>query len=77
MLARHQLSYDADTEITVTIGATEGYTAALLTVLNPGDCVLIPTPTFHGYEPVVTMSGAEAIHLDTSSTDFCAKSLNS
>ncbi|QZN89634.1 aminotransferase class I/II-fold pyridoxal phosphate-dependent enzyme [Vagococcus lutrae] len=70
MLARHQLSYDADTEITVTIGATEGYTAALLTVLNPGDCVLISTPTFPGYEPVVTMAGAEAIHLDTSSTDF-------
>lgn len=70
MSARHQLSYDADTEITVTIGATEGYAAALLTVLNPGDCVLIPTPTFPGYEPVVTMAGAEAIHLDTSSTDF-------
>lgn len=67
---KYNVTYQAEDEIIVTVGATEAYSASLLAILNPGDKVLIPTPTFPGYEPVVTLAGAEAVHIDTSSNGF-------
>lgn len=67
---KYNVTYRAEDEIIVTVGATEAYSASLLAILNPGDKVLIPTPTFPGYEPVVTLAGAEAVHIDTSSNGF-------
>lgn len=67
---KYNLNYQAESEILVTVGATEAYAASLLAILNPGDKVLIPSPAFPGYQPVVTMAGAEVIHLDTSVNDF-------
>ena len=67
---RYDLQYDAMTEIAVTVGATEAIYASLTAVLNPGDKVLIPTPTFPLYDPITLMNGGEPVHLDTSATDF-------
>ena len=54
----------------MTVGATEAIYASLTAVLNPGDKVLIPTPTFPMYDPITLMNGGEPVHLDTSATDF-------
>src|SRR4051812_8780569 len=42
----NQLSYDPGSEILVTDGATMGIYAALMTVLDPGDEVLLPDPVY-------------------------------
>ncbi len=67
---RYQLNYDPQKEIAVTVGATEAIFASLEAILNPGDKVLIPTPTFPLYETVVQMLGAQPVLIDTSATGF-------
>lgn len=67
---RYGLTYDANTEIAVTIGATEAIYASLFAIINQGDQVLIPTPTFPLYEAIVNLLGGEAINIDTSDNGF-------
>lgn len=67
---KYQLSYDFQSEILVTVGVTEGIAASLLSVLEAGDKVLLPSPTFPGYEPIITLAGAQPIYIDTSANDF-------
>lgn len=67
---RYQLDYDPDGEIAVTIGATQGIYAALATLINPGDEVLIATPTFPLYMATTTILGGRVVEIDTSDNDF-------
>lgn len=67
---KYQLSYDSNDEIIVTTGASECIDIALRAILQPGDEVIIPAPTYPGYEPIVKMCGAKPIWLDTRSTGF-------
>ena len=60
---RYQLDYNPANEIVAIY-------ASLNALLNPGDKVLIPTPTFPLYETVVRMLGGVPINIDTSSNDF-------
>jgi N-succinyldiaminopimelate aminotransferase len=52
------LDIDWATEVTVTSGATEAVTAALMAVLDPGDEVVLIEPLYDTYVPVVRMLGA-------------------
>ncbi len=54
---RFELDYHHDTEIVVTVGGSEGVDVALRTILNPGDEVLVPEPSFVCYKPCVSLSG--------------------
>jgi aminotransferase len=54
---RFDLDYHYDTEIAVTVGGSEGIDATLRTILNPGDEVLVPEPSFVCYKPCVALSG--------------------
>jgi aminotransferase len=54
---RFDLDYHYDTEIAVTVGGSEGIDATLRTILNPGDEVLVPEPSFVCYKPCVSLSG--------------------
>ncbi|WP_105956465.1 aminotransferase class I/II-fold pyridoxal phosphate-dependent enzyme [Apilactobacillus quenuiae] len=67
------LDYNSEDEIVVTIGATEAIYATFETLLNPGDAVILPTPLFSLYEPIITLLGGKAIDLDTSSDSFKLK----
>lgn len=51
-------------------GSTEGISSFLRTVLKPGDEVLLPTPTYPGYEPNILLMGAKPIHIDLKDRDF-------
>ena len=51
MLRRRGLEIDADAQVTVCCGATEGMVAAMLGTLDPGDEVLIPEPYYENYGP--------------------------
>ncbi|PRT72541.1 pyridoxal phosphate-dependent aminotransferase [Streptococcus anginosus] len=67
---KYNLSYDPETEILVTIGATEALSATLAAILEEGDKVLLPAPAYPGYEPIVNLVGAEIVEIDTTDNDF-------
>ena len=67
---RYDLHYQAANEIAVTIGATEAIYASLFALINPGDEVLIPTPTFPLYATMVEMLGGQGVTVPTARPDF-------
>lgn len=54
---KFKLTYDPVNEILVTVGGSEGIDLALRTMLEPGDEVLIPEPSFVSYKPCTTLAG--------------------
>jgi N-succinyldiaminopimelate aminotransferase len=63
-IAEHQqrfygLTYDADTEVLVTTGATEGIASALLALCDDGDEVVTFEPYYDSYAACIAMAGAE------------------
>lgn len=66
---RHQLDLNWQ-QIMVTVGASQGFMITMMTLLNPGDKVLIPSPYFplYGYSSI--LSGGESIFVDTSADGF-------
>lgn len=67
---KYHLDYKAETEVLVTVGATEALSATFTAILEPGDIVLLPAPAYPGYEPIVTLVGAEIVEIDTTANDF-------
>lgn len=63
------LSYAPD-QVIVTSGATEALFATLVTMLNPGDEVVIPTPAFVLYESIVALCRATPRLLDTTTCGY-------
>lgn len=55
------IEYDADTEVLVTVGATEAIAAAVLGLVEPGSEVLLIEPFYDSYSPVVAMAGAHRV----------------
>jgi aminotransferase len=70
MMDRYDLSYDVDSEIVVTLGATEGIYDTLTAFVNDGDKVLLPAPNFSMYDPTIALAGGEVVYVDTSKSDF-------
>lgn len=66
MLARKNLTlyghdYDADSEITITSGATQAIMAAVLACAGPGDEVIVLEPAYDSYLPAIKLAGARAV----------------
>lgn len=60
--ARHfGIDYDPDTEVLVTVGATEAIAAAVLGLVEPGSEVVLLEPFYDSYSPVVAMAGARRV----------------
>jgi N-succinyldiaminopimelate aminotransferase len=55
---RYGMSYDPDTEVLVTVGATEAIAATLLALVEPGDEVVLFEPYYDSYAAAVAMAGA-------------------
>lgn len=67
---RHQgLTYDPKTEVLVTVGGSEGIDLCMRTLLEPGDEVLIPEPSFVCYTPLARMAGAVPVPIVTRAED--------
>lgn len=64
------IHYDSATEIIATVGATEALDATFFALLNTGDKVIVPTPIFSLYFPLIAMTGATAVQVDTSADGF-------
>lgn len=64
------MKVDPDKEIVVTCGGTEAMIAAVLTVCNPGDKVVIFSPFYENYGADAILSGAEPIYVPLIPPDF-------
>ena len=54
---------DADSEVTVTAGATEGLFCAIHAVVRAGDEVIVFEPAYDSYEPAITLAGGRTIRV--------------
>lgn len=63
--SRCHVVYDPDTEIVVTVGASECIDAALRAVVSPGDEVLVPEPSYVSYSPSVIFAGGTPVGVVT------------
>lgn len=55
--------YDAEQNILITVGGSEGIDMMLRAMINPGDEVIIPQPSYVSYEPCALMAGASPVIL--------------
>ncbi len=55
--------YDADTEITITAGATQGILSTVLALVHPGDDVIVLEPCYDSYGPSITLAGGNTIRV--------------
>jgi len=61
MHRRFNLTYDALTQTIVTVGGSEAIDIFLRSVIEPGDEVLIPEPSFVCYKPITQLCGGVAV----------------
>lgn len=67
---KYGFTYNPVSEIVITAGASEAIDSTFRTILSPGDEVILPTPLYLGYEPIIELCGAKVVYMDTSDTDF-------
>ncbi|MCI9147020.1 MAG: aminotransferase class I/II-fold pyridoxal phosphate-dependent enzyme [Hungatella sp.] len=63
------LTYDPDKELLVTVGGSEAIDIALRAMLNPGDEVLIPQPSFVSYLPCTVLAGGKPVIIELEEKD--------
>ena len=66
---RFGLCYDPKDEIVVTVGGSEAIDIAIRALVEPGDEVIIPMPSFVCYEPIVRLSGGVPVIINTTFED--------
>lgn len=69
LYTRFNIKYNYENEIIVTIGASEGIDLSLRAILNAGDEVLVPEPSYVSYSPNVIFAGGVPIPIVTESTN--------
>ncbi len=65
----YQLDYDPKTQILVTVGGSEAIDLCLRCLVNPGEEVLIPEPSFVCYTPLTSMAGGIPVPIETKQED--------
>lgn len=66
---RFDLSYDYAKQILVTVGGSEAIDLALRCLLNPGDEVIVPVPSFVCYGPLTEMAGGVPVYVELKAED--------
>lgn len=62
---RFNLYYDPKKQIIVTVGGSEAIDIGIRAVVNPGEEVIIPVPSFVCYGPLVTLAGGVPVYVET------------
>jgi len=65
MERRYELTYNPVNEVVVTVGGSEAIDLCIRALINPGDEVLIPEPSFVCYKPCTELAGGKAIPIVT------------
>ncbi len=63
LIALHGKDYDANTEITITAGATQAIITAILAVVHPGDEVIVLEPCYDSYVPNIELAGGIVVRV--------------
>ena len=66
---RFGLEYHPDREIVVTVGGSEAIDIAVRALVNPGDEVIVPVPSFVCYAPIVSIMGGVPVFVETKEAD--------
>ncbi len=66
---RFHVKYDADQEIMITVGGSEAIDIAMRAMLNPGDEVLIPQPSYVSYEPCCVLANGVPVIIELEEKD--------
>ncbi len=61
---RYDISYRAREEVLITVGGSEAIDIALRAMVDPGDEVLIPQPSYVSYEPCAVLAGAKPVIIE-------------
>jgi methionine aminotransferase len=62
--------YDADSEITVTAGATQALLTAIMCTVHPGDEVVVVEPTYDSYVPSIELAGGKPVFVTLEAPDY-------
>ena len=63
MQRSREVAVDPETEITITVGATEAIYSAIQSLVGVGDEVLVFDPAYDSYDPAVRLAGARCVHV--------------
>lgn len=66
---RYNLYYSPNSEIMVTVGGSEAIDIALRAMLDPGDEVLIPQPSYVSYAPCTILAGGKPVYINLKEED--------
>ncbi len=69
MQSRFHITYDPAKEVLVTVGASEGIDLALRILVEPGDEVLVPQPSYVSYAPGVVFAGGKPVPVHTDASN--------
>jgi len=62
---RHGLEYGPTEQIIVTVGGSEAIDLAIRALVNPGDEIIVPTPSFVCYGPMTTIANGRPVYVET------------
>ncbi|MDD5465832.1 MAG: aminotransferase class I/II-fold pyridoxal phosphate-dependent enzyme [Candidatus Omnitrophica bacterium] len=68
--SEYGLDYCPDEEILITVGVSEGIDLLMRAIINPGDKILVPQPSYVSYGPVTELAGGTPVYIDTSKDGF-------
>lgn len=62
---KYNIQYDPASEVLITVGGSEAIDAAIRAIVNPGDEVIIPEPSYVCYEPITRLAGGVPVIINT------------
>jgi methionine transaminase len=68
--ALHGMAYNADSEITITAGATQGIITAILATVRAGDEVIVLEPCYDSYVPSIVLAGGTVVRVSLTPGTF-------
>ncbi|WP_281541870.1 methionine aminotransferase [Maribacter aestuarii] len=66
----HGASYDAETEVTVTVGATQAIYTTITAFVHPSDEVIVLKPAYDCYEPAIEVNGGIPVYLQLKAPNY-------
>lgn len=66
----HNKSYHPESEITITVGATQAIFTAITAFVHPGDEVVVLKPAYDCYEPAIEVNGGIPVYLQLNASNY-------
>ncbi len=66
----NKIHYDPEHEITVTCGASEAISSAILATMNPGEEILVLEPWYENYVPITHLAGGKPVYVPLDEQEF-------